>query len=92
MAVERLESENLGVLTVGFSPVVRAGLQSILSKDETIKVIGDAPNGEKAIQVILQTRDRGQTVNVVLTERRGMAKQMEFKPRGSSKIHSLRLP
>jgi DNA-binding NarL/FixJ family response regulator len=70
MAVERLESENLGVLTVGFSPVVRAGLQSILSKDETIKVIGDAPNGEKAIQVILQTRDRGQTVNVVLTETR----------------------
>jgi chemotaxis response regulator CheB len=53
LSVKQPESEKLGVLTIGFSPVVRAGLQSILSKDETIKVIGDAPDGEKAIQVIL---------------------------------------
>ena len=70
MAIKPNMSEKLGVLTIGFSPVVREGLQSIMAKDERIKVIGDAKDGEEAIQRILRAIDRGQTINVVLTETR----------------------
>ena len=70
MAIKPNMSEKLGVLTIGFSPVVREGLQSIMAKDEKIKVIGDAKDGEEAIQRILRAIDRGQTINVILTETR----------------------
>ena len=70
MAIKPNMSEKLGVLTIGFSPVVREGLQSIMAKDEKIKVIGDAKDGEEAIQRILRATDRGQTINVILTETR----------------------
>ena len=69
-AVTQRESETLGVLMIDFSPVVREGLQSILTKDERIKVIGDAPDGHQALQHIKRASDRGQPVNVVLTETR----------------------
>jgi DNA-binding NarL/FixJ family response regulator len=71
MAVTEREPPNLGVLMIDFCPVVREGLQAILIKDERIKVIGDVPDEHEAIQHIKRTRDRGQTVNVVLTETRG---------------------
>ena len=45
MAVTQREPKNLGVLMIDFSPVVREGLQAILTKDERIEVIGDAPDG-----------------------------------------------
>ena len=70
MAIKPNMSEKLGVLAIGFSPVVREGLQSIMTKDEKIKVIGDAKDGEEAIQRILRAIDRGQTINVILTETR----------------------
>jgi DNA-binding NarL/FixJ family response regulator len=70
MAIKQHTSEKLGVLTIGFSPVVREGLQAILTKDEVIELIGDAPDGDQAIQHIKRARDRGQTINVVLTETR----------------------
>ena len=70
MAVKQNLSDTLGVLTIGFSPVVRQGLQSIMTKDERIEVRGDADDGSEAIQRILRAHDRGQTVNVVLTETR----------------------
>jgi len=70
MAVERRESQNLGVLMIDFSPVVREGLQAILTKDEGIEVIGDAPDGYEALQHIRRSSDRGRPVNVVLTETR----------------------
>ena len=70
MSVKQNSSDMLGVLTIGFSPVVRQGLQAIMIKDERIKVIGDAEDGSEAIQRILRAHDRGQTVNVVLTETR----------------------
>ena len=70
MAVKPNMSEKLGVLTIGFSPVVREGLQSIMAKDERIKVVGDAKDGDEALQNIKRARDRGQTINVVLTETR----------------------
>ena len=44
MAVKQGESENLRVLMVDFCPVVREGLQAILTKDDGIEVIGDAPD------------------------------------------------
>jgi DNA-binding NarL/FixJ family response regulator len=58
------------VLTIGFSPVVREGLQAILTKDGSIKVIGDAQDGAKALLQIKQSRHRGRPVSVVLTETR----------------------
>ena len=70
MTVKQRESKTLGVLMIDFSPVVREGLQSILTKDERIKVIGDAPDGHQALQHIKRASDRGSPVNVVLTETR----------------------
>ena len=70
MAVKERESEMLGVLMIDFSPVVREGLQAILSKDERIKVIGDATDEHQALQYIKRARDQGQPVKVVLTETR----------------------
>ena len=68
MAVKQREPKNLGVLMIDFCPVVREGLQAILTKDEKIEVIGDAPDEHQAIQHIKRAHDQGRTVNVVLTE------------------------
>jgi DNA-binding NarL/FixJ family response regulator len=70
MVVSQRKSQNLGVLMIGFSPVVREGLQAILSKDEGIEVIEDAPDGAEALLHIKGACDRGRPVNVVLTESR----------------------
>ena len=70
MAVKQRESETLGVLMIDFSPVVREGLQSILAKDGEIEFMGDAPDGQEALQHIKRASDRGRPVNVVLTESR----------------------
>jgi len=70
MAAKQCEPENLGVLLIDFSPVVREGLQAILTKDERITVIGDVPGGYEALQHIKRARNQGQPVNVVLTETR----------------------
>ncbi len=70
MAVKQRESETLGVLMIGFSPVVREGLKSILTKDKGTEVIGDAPDGHEALQYIKRACGNGQPVNVVLTESR----------------------
>ena len=70
MTNKQRESETVGVLMIGFNPVVKEGLQSILTKDQRIKVIGDVPNEVAAIQYIKRARDRGQIVKVVLTETR----------------------
>jgi DNA-binding NarL/FixJ family response regulator len=70
MAVEQREPKNLGVLMIDFSPVVREGLQAILTKDKRIDVIGDAPDGHEALLHIKRASDRGRPVNVVLTETR----------------------
>jgi len=70
MAVTQRESATLGVLMIDFSPVVREGLQAILTKDERIEVIGDAQDGHEALLHIKRASDRGQPVKVVLTETR----------------------
>ena len=70
MAVKGHEHDTLGVLMIGFSPVIREGLKAILTKDELIRVIGDAPDEHLAVQHIKQSTGRGQPVNVVLTETR----------------------
>ena len=70
MTVKQRDFETLGVLMIGFSPVVREGLQSILTRDEKIKVIGDAPDAYQALQHIKRASNQGQPVNVVLTETR----------------------
>jgi DNA-binding NarL/FixJ family response regulator len=70
MVVTQRALKNLGVLMIGFSPVVREGLQAILTKDEGIVVIEDARDGTEVLQRIKRASDRGQPVNVVLTESR----------------------
>jgi len=64
------QSDKLGVLMIGFSPVIREGLQAIMAKDERLHVVGDVPDGYDGLLFIKRVRDRGQTVNVVLTETR----------------------
>jgi DNA-binding NarL/FixJ family response regulator len=70
MTVTQRKSETLRVLMIGFSPVVREGLQAILAKDGGIEMVEDAPDGAKALLNIKRARDRRQPVNVVLTESR----------------------
>ena len=70
MAVKQREPKNLGVLMIDFSPVVREGLRSILAKDGEIEFMGDAPDGHQALLHIKRAGERGQPVNVVLTETR----------------------
>jgi len=53
---------------INFCPVVREGLQAILTKDEGIEVLGDAADGNEALSHIKQASDRRRPVNVVLTE------------------------
>ena len=70
MAITQPKSEKLGVLMIGFSPVIREGLQTIMAKDARLNVVGDVPDGYAGLLFIKRVRDRGQTVNVVLTETR----------------------
>ena len=70
MTAKQHEPNNLGVLMIDFCPVVREGLQAILTKDERIEVIGDVPDEHEAIQHIKRAHDQGRIVNVVLTETR----------------------
>jgi DNA-binding NarL/FixJ family response regulator len=70
MEVKQRGQKKLGVLMIGFSPVVREGLQSILNKDKEIEVIGDERDGHAAVLRINRASDRGLTVRVVLTETR----------------------
>jgi len=70
MTAVQAKPQNLRVLMIAFSPVVREGLQAIMNKDEGIEVVGDVANGHEAIQRIRQTKLQGRPVNVVLTETR----------------------
>jgi DNA-binding NarL/FixJ family response regulator len=70
MAVNQRESKTLGVLMVGFSPVVREGLQSILTKDDEIEVLGHALDEHEALLLVEQAHGGRHPVNVVLTETR----------------------
>jgi len=69
-AITQPKSDKLGVLMIGFSPVVRVGLQAILVKDKKLEVIGDTPDGYDALLYIKRLHDRGKAVNVILTETR----------------------
>ncbi|WP_205684204.1 LuxR C-terminal-related transcriptional regulator [Dehalogenimonas alkenigignens] len=70
MAAKQREMDTLGVLLIGFNPVVREGLQAILIKDDRIKVIGDASDEHRAMQLIKRAQGSEQPVSVVLTETR----------------------
>ncbi len=70
MEVKDRKPDILGVLMIGFSPVVQEGLRAILAKDEKIEVIGDAQDGNDALLHIKRAHTRGRPVKVVLTETR----------------------
>jgi DNA-binding NarL/FixJ family response regulator len=70
MVVKQGERKNLRVLLIGFNPVVRAGLQAILAKDQGIEVMGDSADGREALPQLKQHYARGRPIDVVLTETR----------------------
>ena len=70
MVVKQHEGENLRVLLIAFSPVIRAGLQAILAKDQGIEVMGSAADGREALPQLKQHYARGRPIDVVLTETR----------------------
>ena len=82
MALEPANPKTLRVLLVGFSPVVRAGLQAILATDQRIDVMGDAADGREALPQLKQHYARRQPIDVVLTETR---------PRRSDGVQATRL-
>jgi DNA-binding NarL/FixJ family response regulator len=70
MVVKQGELKNLRVLLIGFSPVVRAGLQAILAIDQGIEVIGNAADGREALPQLKQHYAQKRPIDVVLTETR----------------------
>jgi DNA-binding NarL/FixJ family response regulator len=70
MVVKQLKLKNLRVLLIGFSPVIRAGLQAILAKDQRIEVMGDAADVREALPQLKQYYAQGRPIDVVLTETR----------------------
>ena len=70
MVVKQRNLKNLRVLLIGFSPVIRAGLQAILAKDQGIEVMGDAADGREALPQLKQHYAQGRPIDVVLTETR----------------------
>jgi hypothetical protein len=70
MTVKERKADTLEILMIDFNPVVREGLQAILTKDKGIEVVGDVPDGHEALLHIKQASNRGKPVHVVLTETR----------------------
>jgi len=70
MVAKERELKKLRVLLIGFSPVVRAGLQAILAKDRRIEVMGDSADGREALPQLKQHHAHGRPIDVVLTETR----------------------
>ena len=69
--VEKPERQNtLRVLLIGFNPVVREGLQAILAKDETIRLVAHCEDGGEALLQMRRASAHGQPADVVLTETR----------------------
>ncbi len=62
MIVKQRELKNLRVLLIGFSPVIRAGLQAILAKDQGIEVMGDSADGREALPQLKQHYAQGRAV------------------------------
>jgi DNA-binding NarL/FixJ family response regulator len=70
MEVKQRDTGKLRVLIVDFSPVVREGLQAILTQDESIEVVGHALDGDDALAHIRRNCNKGRPINVMLTETR----------------------
>jgi DNA-binding NarL/FixJ family response regulator len=68
--VTKERANSLGVLMIGFSPIIREGLHAILTKDDSIELVGDSMDGSEALLHIKRAGERGRPVNVVLTETR----------------------
>jgi DNA-binding NarL/FixJ family response regulator len=64
------ELKTVRVLLIGFNPVVREGLQTILAMDHRIELIPDAANADQALRQLKRASDQGRPINIVLTELR----------------------
>jgi DNA-binding NarL/FixJ family response regulator len=62
------EVKTVRVLLIGFNPVVREGLQTILAMDHRIELIPDVANAEQALRQLKRASDQGRPINVALTE------------------------
>lgn len=60
----------LRVLLIDFSPVIQAGLQSILATDSTIEVTGHVADGVEAILHMKKATSEGHPIDVVVTATR----------------------
>ena len=67
---DRASPKTLNVLLIGFSPVVREGLQAILAKDDGISVTGHFEDGQQALLHMIRATRKQPTIDVVLTETR----------------------
>jgi DNA-binding NarL/FixJ family response regulator len=70
MVLKPAKPKPLRVLPIGFSPVVRAGLQAILATDPGIEVMGDSADGREALPQMKKASAQGRPIDVVLTETR----------------------
>lgn len=56
------------VLIVDDHPVVRSGLHAMLESQDDITVVGEATNGQQALDVIERGSEAGRTIDVVLMD------------------------
>jgi DNA-binding NarL/FixJ family response regulator len=64
------ELKTVRVLLIGFNPVVREGLQTILAMDRRIELIPDAADADQALRQLKEASDQGRPINIVLAELR----------------------
>jgi two-component system NarL family response regulator len=72
---------SVSVLLVDDHPVVRKGLRTLLSTDETIKVVGEAPNAEEAVRMALDLRPQVLLMDIRMPGKDGLEATREIKRR-----------
>lgn len=68
MAIKNLNS--IRVLLIDFSPVIQAGLETILASDKTVTLFGHAVDGGDAVSQMKKASAEGFAVDVVITATR----------------------
>lgn len=58
----------IGVLIVDDHPVVRSGLHAMLESQDDVSVVGEASNGQQALDWIERDTEAGRTIDVVLMD------------------------
>lgn len=64
-------------------PIFRSGLKQIIEEDENIEIIGEASDGEKALQLIYNLQPEIAVLDVDMPERNGLEVVKEIKKSGT---------